>query len=808
MLTPGSKFGNYKIQQSVGSGAMGVIYKALDTQLDRVVALKLINEELARSHDYRARLADEARAAAKIDSPHVVKVWEQSEFQNQPYISLEYVSGKDLREIAGDLDFDQKINMARQIAEGLQAAHSCGLIHRDLKPENIKVTENQRVKILDFGLAKTVTAESVDQQGNIEGTLQYLSPEQLTGEPLTFASDIFTFGIITFELLTGRRPFEGVYPAAIIYSILHEDPPLATDFAPDLPDWVDGLTSKLLAKQPANRFENMTSVLDFIDISLKHKELPGAKKKVGARQTVTVIDLKNLSNDKSWDYFSYGFTDDLINELSRRTDLIISAEPHTSYSRDVRDCFKRFRSDYVIVGSMMKWQKNIRLRLNIYGEAGDKMLAGERYEADSSEIFKILSHAVNDVATKLAEISGSNSFEVEDIFKTDIAAYDYYLKGKSYYHTNRKEDLEFAEQMFEKALAIDPNLAYAHSGLSDLYSSQYMAYYDRCQEKIEKAKLKAEKAIKISPDLPEAHRSLGRYYMFVGDFARAEESFLKAVAINPKYAIGYRTLAWLKEIAGDHDKAIQWAKTALRYAPNDLETLLLLSIVNMDLRKYTVALATLHRAIELAPDYGLAYHNLGTVYQRLGVLDLAQENFLQAIKYKGDPNALIDAGYIDMLNGNFVKAREKLEESIAEGFFPFIAYYFLGRIELRSDNPKKAEEYFLKSIESAEEWESKDQHKGNPHITAYRAIALASVGRKDEAKLLLEKLEKDGKEDGTILYNVGRGYAILGDSEKTKEILKLAVTEHAGPTEKEVSIDDHFDQSNLPFGERKVHGTI
>lgn len=799
MLAPGSLFGNYRIKNSIGSGAMGVVYKAYDEKQDRIVALKLIDESLADSTDYRLRLADEAKIAARIESPHVVKVYEQSEFENQPYISLEYVSGKSLRDAYDELDIDQKTELARQVAMGLIAAHSRGIIHRDLKPENIKITDEKQAKILDFGLAKTVTADTVDQEGNIEGTLQYMSPEQLTGENLTFATDIFSFGVIIFELFSGQRPFEGVYSAAIIYSILHEDPPLASSINPELPPWFDELTQKLLAKQPTGRFEHMTAVLDYIDASLKSTELPSKARTIGTRQTVTVIDLKNLSNDESWNYFCYGFSDDLIKELSRRTNLIISAEPHTSYSRDVQDVFKRCRSDYVIVGSMMKWQNEIRLRLNIYGDSGNEMLAGEQYAADSSEIFTILSQAVEDISAKLAEITGSDSFEVEDILKTDIAAYDYYLKGKNYYHTNRPEDLEIAEQMFEKALSIDPNLAYAHSGLSDLYSSQYMAYYDRSIEKIEKAKIEAERAIEISPKLPEAHRSLGRYFMFANKFEDAEKSFLKAVEFSPKYALGYRTLAWLKEIAGEHENAIHWAKIALKYAPNDLETLLLLSLINMDLRKYTVALATLHRAIELAPDYGQAYQNLGTVYLKLGVLDLAQQNFQQAIRFKGDPNAPIDAGYIYILNRDYDKARETLNYAISEDFFPFIAYYLLGFLERQCNNREKADEYFMKSIESAEQWEQKDHYAGNPHIQSFRGMALAAHGDKEATAELLKNLEIEGKEDGAILHNVARAYALLNDAEKVNSTLELAIVTHAGPSKKELKLDDHFKPFDLSF---------
>lgn len=790
MLTLGSSFGDYRIEKVLGSGTMGVVYKALDNRLDREVALKLIDDRISKSPEYRARLAQEAKAAAKIDSPYVVKVWEHSEFQGQPYISFEYISGEVLRTILESCDFSKQIDLARQIAQGLIAAHSQGLIHQDLKPENIKVTREGQVKILDFGLAKTVRSESVDQQGNVEGTLYYLSPEQLAGEPLTFSSDIFSYGVVLYELFTGKRPFEGEYPAAIMYSILHENPSPPLHVNKELPDWLDEYILKLLAKQPADRYENLQSALDYFENCLRGKTVPGDREHFRPRQTVTVVDLKNLSGDDSWEYFCIGFTNDMINELSRRTDLIISAEPSTTYTRNIQQLFKRYRSDFVIIGSLMKWQDRIRLHLDIYGDGGKNLISGKNYEADSQMIFSILSRAVEDASTQLAEITGFGSIKVEDYFKTDIAAYDYYLKGKNYYQTNKPEDLRFAEQMFQKALEIDPNLAHAYSGLSDVYAFEYMAYYDRSKEKIEKAKAEALKAIETSPALPEAHRSLGRYYMFIKNYDNAEKSFLKAVEFNPKYAIGYRTLAWLKELIGDHEKAIYWAKTSLKFAPNDLETLLLLSLIHMDMRKYTVAMATLHRAIELAPDYGRAHYNLGTVYMKLGVLDLALENFSLAVKYEGDPNAHIDAGYVYLISKKYEKARTEFENSIQAGFFPFIALYLLGYMERQCGNAEAAKLYFQESIKAAKEYELNGQD--NSHIKSFRAMALAGMKETDAAVSILQDLETLGQGAGDILYNVARGYALLGDAVKVAELLKRAVAEHAGPTEKEINLDPHF----------------
>jgi serine/threonine protein kinase/Tfp pilus assembly protein PilF len=790
MLTPGSTFGHFQIIETIGSGAMGVVYKALDARSQGHVALKLIDDKLSQSPEYRERLRREAEAASMIDSPYVVKVREHAEWEGQPYIALEYIPGDDLRQVVAEYDFNRKMEFTNQIGQGLKSAHDRGLIHRDLKPENIKVSESGDIKILDFGLAKIVSADTVDIHGNIEGTLHYLSPEQLTGDPLTYASDIFSFGVILYEMFTGERPFEGEYPAAIIYSVLHEEPQPPSLLNEGLPAWFDNLSLKLLAKRPEERYGSIQQVLDDIERSLRVDEAVEKPKAVRARQTVTVVDLKNLSGDESWEYFCIGFTDDMINELSRRTDLVISAQPSSAYSRNIKESFKRCRSDFMIVGSLMKWHEKIKLNLTIYGDGGKKIVSARSYEAESQEIFSALSHAVEDTSEELAEVTGYSSIDVEDYFKTDIAAYEYYLKGKTYYQTNRPEDLEIAEKMFEKALEIDADLAYAHSGLSDVYAFQYMAYYDRSEEKIEQARKAALKAIDILPRLPEAHRSLGRYYMFVGRFDEAEKAYRKAIEINPKYAIGYRTLAWLNEIQGNHDDALSWAKEALRFAPNDLETLLLLSLINMDQRKYTVAMATLKRSIELAPDYGRAYYNLGTVYLKLGVLELAQDNYLKAIKYRGDPNAGIDAAYVYIVNEECDKARPLLTEAVDAGNFSFVALYLLGFMEETRGEKEAASEYFKQAIEAAKECESKDER--NPHIKAYRAMALASIGKKDESRAILEKLMEQDDKDGEVLHHIARGYSVLGDKSKVKELLDKALTEHAGPTEKELSFDPHF----------------
>ncbi|MCH7603071.1 MAG: protein kinase, partial [Planctomycetes bacterium] len=335
MLSSGSTFGKYEIDSVLGQGGFGVVYKAHEKTSERVVALKLLNEDLAGSEEYREKLANEAKLNALVDSPYVVKVWEYNEIDNRQFIAMEYVPGDDLRGAFDRLEFEEKLDLAANIGEGIAAAHRAGLVHRDLKPENIKIDDSGLPRILDFGLAQDVTSDSVDDQGNIEGSLYYFSPEQLSGDTVTSASDIFSYGTLVYELCVGCRPFEDVYQDAIMYSILHEDPDPPSEINEDLPLWFDELIGRLLAKAPADRFASISEALEFLRQSRETGLTPG-KTWERPRQTVTVVDLKNRSGDESWDYFAEGFTDDIVKELSRRTDLIVNAEPATSHQRDIR----------------------------------------------------------------------------------------------------------------------------------------------------------------------------------------------------------------------------------------------------------------------------------------------------------------------------------------------------------------------------------------------------------------------------------------------------------------------------------------
>jgi serine/threonine protein kinase/tetratricopeptide (TPR) repeat protein len=795
MLNPGQLLGDYRIEALLGSGAVGEVYRACDTRSDRVVALKVIRAHLADSPEYQNRLRAEAAAMVRVDSPYVARAWDYSTAEGTCFLAMEYVEGREIVSATQDMDLTGKLRIAWQVAEGIQAAHAVELIHRDIKSENIKVTPEGTAKILDFGLAKEVRQDEVDESGNIVGTLWYASPEQLMGEPVTVSTDMFSFGVLLYELVTGRRPFEGEYSARVYYSILHEEPIAAREIIPDLPEWLDQLLRKLLSKRAKDRFARMSDVVEQLRSYLSGRQIALIKGVQVRRMHVTVLVLKNLSDDKSWDYFCEGFTDDLVSELSRRSELGVSVQSSHSVPADMGALCKRLRSDFVVGGSLMRWQDKIRLKLDIYGSRREQIVSSLKYEKRAEELFDLLNLATRETADILASECGKETVQVADHAGIDISAYEYYLKGKNYYQSDKPEHLAFAIQMYERALQLDPNLALAHSGVADVLIFQYMAYYDRSYEIIQRACEQAQKALLIEPSLPEGYRSLGRYYMFIGDLQNAEACLVRAVDLNPRFAIGYRTLAWLKYQQGDYGESMEWANKALQLVPTDTETLLLIGQLHTYERRYTAAMATLQRAVEIEPDYGRGYYNLGLAYHKLGVPAKALEQFRLACKYEGDPNCYVDAGWVCLLLGDCDQARRLFRMSVEKGWFPFIARYCLGFLERTCGDNQLALEYFSEVIEELKNTDFSDRE--NVQIQGYYAMALAGAGRFDDATTQLQNILTVEHLIGDVLLNVARSYALMGETSEAVGCIQRALVTSPGPTESEIALDPHF--NNVPL---------
>ncbi|NIP43172.1 MAG: protein kinase [candidate division Zixibacteria bacterium] len=795
MLSKGDIINKYEVLDFLGQGGMGEVYKCRDNVLGRPVALKRITKEFSVIPEFRQMIRQEARISSSIDSEYVVKIWDLIEHGHDLYIACEFIDGKQLIESAGKASLKRKLDISLQIARGIQSAHELGIIHRDIKPENILVNNKGNVKILDFGLAVILDSDKIAESEDVVGTLHYMSPEQISGDSQDHRSDIFSLGAVFYELFCGTRPFEGKYRSNVIYSILHEGPLSPIEIETEIPEWLDFMILKMLAKEPSNRFDSLTEIVEILENPTRASaSLPSSKKIMGRKKSITVLNLNNLSGDLSWSYFCKGFTQDLIKEISARTNLVVAPQPEGLQESNIPDIFERCRSDYAMTGSLLKWKEKIRLFLNIYSSADTQVIFAEKYEDNLSKFFTLLDQASKEAAQALANREGGKAVEPSEKKEIDIGAYDYYMKGINYYNTNVPANLDFAEQMYNKALQINPDFALAHVGLSDTHTFKYMAYYDRIPERIARAKEEAEKALLIDPELPEAYRSLGRYYMFTDKYSEAEKALLRSVEISPKYAAGYRTLAWLKEMQGDETRALFWSKKSLELTPTDLETLLLMGLLYLDMKKYTSAMATLSRAIELGPDYGRAYYVLGIVFMKLGLLEKSLENLQHAIRFKGDPNCYNNTAYVHLAMGNLASAVGEFKNAINENYLVFCSYYYLGLIEKIRGDTDLAGQNFKKVIEIIEEYEK--ESAASDFMLSYKAMALAGLGQNDLAAYISRELEGRCGKDGKILWNIARCFKLMDQDRAAEEYKVRAVREHRGPAEKELTFDPHFSRLN------------
>ncbi len=788
----GTEVGPYRVEELVGEGAMGEVYRAHDPRLDRIVALKLLKKDRATNAEFRTMLADEARHAARIDSPYVIRIWDLLEHNGQSVIAMEFIDGQPIVDFGYEHALDDQLRLLREAAAGIAAAHAADAVHGDLKPENILVNPSGSPRILDFGLAKFAQPDSLGMQGRIEGTLFYLAPEQLDGTGASPLSDQFAFSVIAYELLTGMRPFAGDYPASVMYSILHEQPVPPTHVNRELPEWLDDPILRGLSKAPESRFGSMTELIEALMPRSVTAEPAVATPEVKRRlPTATVVDLRNLSGDSNWDYYCEGVTDDLIAEISQLTGMAVSAQSAADHPRDIREAFSRYRTDYVLHGSLSRLSDRLAVRMFVYADKGERLLLTIRRDAREDDIFGLLNAVASEASNVLAEEIGVQLKPASEDRKPDITAYDYYLQGLSYYQTNRPEDLEKAERLFEKALSVEPDYALALSGLADLYATLYMSHYDRTPDRIAAARNKADLALQLNPRLAAAYRSKGRCAMFDGDLTGAEEQFQQAIAIDPTYAAGYRSLAWLKHFQGDMDAAIGHAQRALELAPTDVESMLALAVSYIAERKFPSAMATIERTLELVPDSGRAHYYLGTVYQKLGVAELALKSYALAGKYEGDPNCWLDAGYLHLATGNLDDAKRSFSRSLEDDFFPFVAHYFLGLVALFAGKREIAEQSFQTAVDNL----GALADPSIPEVLANQAMVLAAAGRAEAARTELAKLEAV-ELLGDALAVVARAYIWLRDFDKARSLLDQAVTLPHGPTDQEKALDPHF--TSLP----------
>ena len=695
----GTHLGHYQITASLGAGGMGEVFRARDTQLDRDVAIKVLPKTFASDPDRLRRFQQESKTLAALNHPNVLTIHDAGVHEGAPYLVSELLEGRTLREVLVDakgapLAVRKATDYALQIAHGLAAAHSKGIIHRDLKPENIFVTADGRVKILDFGLAKltsvaadvrrlTSTSDfgprpsdssrtsAATEPGLVFGTPNYMSPEQVRGEPADHRSDIFSFGCVLYEMLTGVRAFRRDTPVECMSAILNDSPQEIGTTHPQVPLGLTRLVERCLEKQPDNRFqsakdlafalESLSSAREKIAdttqrapaswlwpicavgvllisavgawLWINSHNAPGsptnsapAQRATGAEleKSVAVRPFDNHSADKADDYLSDGFTDELLNALMRIKGLRVPGRSSSfafkgkTEQDTVRKMGEQLKVRHVLEGSVSKSGEKLRIAADLVNVADGFSLWSETYDRDMTNIFAIQSDIAARVADALrVQLLGEGGGRKDPT--TNLEAYKLYLKGRQLWSRRTGSSLTEAIAQFEQAIGMDASYALAYSGLADCYTilEEYSGVPARAT--FPKARVAAMKAIELDKTLGEPHAALGHALGFFDwDWAGAEREFQNAIRLNPVYPFAHHWYAANLEAQSRFPEALDEENQAHQLDP--LSPIINATVAELLLYsgKLDPAIEALKAQLDRDPQFFVAHYLLGQAYLALG----------------------------------------------------------------------------------------------------------------------------------------------------------------------------------------------
>ena len=694
-LASGKRLGRYEIKSPLGAGGMGEVYLAKDTKLDRKVALKILPPEFAEDEDRMSRFVREAKSASALNHPNIITIHEIGESAGTHYIATEFIDGKTLSEYAksNPLNFKSALEIAIQIASALDEAHSAGIVHRDIKPDNVMIRENGLAKILDFGIAKlsaplesdaeaATAIKSGTSPGMIIGTANYMSPEQAKGKVVDARTDIFSFGVVLYEMMAGHLPFEGETAMEMIGAILHKEPkPLPAN----VPTEITTIIGKCLQKDRAERYQTIKDVLiDVEDVKqdlefqdkLERSVVPNqdenktqilqattldetnqtttnqtlqsnpTKKYLAIAlvillisaigffayrtftatkqiESIAVMPFANESGNADVEYLSDGMTETLIKSLSQLPNL--NVKPRSSVFRykgkdtDLQTIAKELNVQAILNGRVVQRDDRLTLNLELVDVSQDKVIWAEQYERKISDLVSLQSEVARDVLSKLKiRLTGADEQKLAKKSTENAEAYQLYIQGRYEWNKFSFDSLKKSIPLFERAIQKDPTYALAYSGLADSYVNLGVDYIS-AHDTMPQARVAAIQAIALDDSLAEAHTSLGSYKLFYEwDITGAEEEYRKAISLDAKYGNARHFYSHCLQFSGREAEAIREMKTAVELEPLSLVNNSELGWAYYLANQHDAAIEQLHKTIKLDPSFSNSYFLLGLVYADKG----------------------------------------------------------------------------------------------------------------------------------------------------------------------------------------------
>jgi serine/threonine protein kinase/tetratricopeptide (TPR) repeat protein len=652
-LSPGRMLLHYRLVEPIGQGGMGIVWKALDTTLDRHVALKTLPAEVVQDPDRLARFEREAKFLASLNHPNIATIHGFHQSDGVLFLTMELVTGEDLsdRLRRGRLPIEVALQVAIEAAAAIEAAHTRGIVHRDLKPANIRFTGEHAIKVLDFGIAKallpdgadpmtTLSAASTATGGVVIGTPAYMSPEQARGQALDRRSDVWALGCVLFEMLAGRPAFGGPTASDTIASVIRSEPDWHA-LPASIPTTITSLLRRCLTKDADQRLSDVSTARQILAGVLAG----GAKGERAAAQvtpSVAVLPFVNMSGDPENQYFCDGLSEELINALTRLPDLKVasrtSAFRFRGSDQDIRRIGDELGVSTVVEGSVRRAGARLRVAVQLISVGDGYHIWSERYDRQMADVFDIQDDIVSAVVTALVPALRGRTGHAVRRPTDNLEAYEIYLKGRHFLHQRSPSTIQVAIQAFEQAIALDPEYVLAFSGLSDCYSL-LAAYGWVSPDSIRPRALAAiERATALDPTLPEVHFSRGFFTMYLErEWRNAAAHFASAIAGDPRSSLAHAYSGLCLATLGRRDEAATHIERAATLDPTSPIAQGLGSIAWGVSERFERAADSARRALDLQPGYLLGLWTLAVAEVRLGDVDGGVRHAEQAVMVSRAP---------------------------------------------------------------------------------------------------------------------------------------------------------------------------